>query len=67
MEHPGPNEAESSVDTSSVSMSSAPENVNKDSGSTPMQKRVSGGRATDSARIAKFKKELSAPVVDLGE
>ena len=48
-------------------MGYAPESVNKDSGSTTMQKRLLGGRATDSARIAKFKKELSAPVVDLGE
>ena len=67
MEHPGPNEVESSIDSRGMSASCAPENDGKDCGPIQMQKRVSGGRATDSARIAKFKKELSAPVVDLGK
>eukprot|EP00250_Pteridium_aquilinum_P033386 c5538_g1_i1 orf=275-1639(+) len=65
VEIPGPDVTESSLERPGSSASLVSETAPK--GTTPSQtlRLSSGGRATDSARIAKFRKELSAPVVDL--
>lgn len=57
--------SESSIKRSGSSASSTSENASKENAPNQPLRLSSGGRATDSARIAKFKKELSAPTVDL--
>lgn len=65
VEIPGPDSIESSVERPGSSASLVSEAAPKGTASSQILRLSSGGRATDSARIAKFRKELSAPVVDL--
>lgn len=65
VEIPRPDSIESSVERPGSSSSLVSEAAPKGTASSQILRLSSGGRATDSARIAKFRKELSAPVVDL--
>ncbi|MCO5590366.1 hypothetical protein L7F22_044336 [Adiantum nelumboides] len=64
VEVPGPDTSEPSQDGPHSGVNQAPDLAPRSSASTILR-LSSGGRATDSARIAKFRKELSAPIVDL--